>query len=113
MILLLIISTLFADISIYRNLQIIYTQQQTPTAYSVLLNCTASIQQQFLSEDCWKNLKKLPDSKNKQDVREFFVKQCGKFKYSLEQMNQLSCEETIISKKRIQDYKKNDIYIDN
>lgn len=113
MILLFIISTLFADINVYKNLQLIYTQQQTSLAYSVLLNCTASVQQEILSEPCWQDLQNLSDSQNKQAVIGFFIQKCGEYNYSLKQMNELKCPESVISKKRIQDYKKNDIYIDN
>ncbi|MCH2533220.1 MAG: hypothetical protein MK008_02125 [Bdellovibrionales bacterium] len=113
MILLFIISTVFADMNIYKRLQVIYTQQQTPLAYSVLLNCTTSIQQKHLSETCWQDFKKLSPSKNKEKIKAFFNNQCANFEYSLKQMAELKCPSSIISKQRIHDYKKNDIYIDN
>lgn len=110
---LFIISTIMADISVHKQLQLLYTEQQTSQAYQTLMLCSASIEQKKVSHQCWRLLNEFSNSKHSQKVMKFFKNRCSKYNYNIETMKLIGCKESSVSRLKLQKYKNNDIYIDN
>ena len=113
MMFLFIISTIMADMGAHKQLQLLYTQQQTAQAYQALMLCSTSIENKKLSHLCWRKLNQFSKSKHSQKVISFFKNKCSKYDYDIETMKLIGCNASSISQLQLQKYKNNDIYIDN